>query len=77
MQQPLEVVYESGVFRPVTPPDSAIKEGQRLWVRLIDGPENVLELLGQVYDGLPEEEITDIEKVILDRSNFFGRREQS
>lgn len=76
MEQTLEVIYEDGVFRPVTPPDTSIAEGQRLWVRVADKPESVLDLLGQVYDGLPEEEIQEIEKVMLDRSHFFSVREQ-
>lgn len=76
--QPIDAVYEHGTFRVLDTGTVNIPEGQR--VRLIaepvDKPESVLDLLGQVYDGLSEEEIEDIEEIILDRSNFFGDREQ-
>jgi len=32
------------------------------------------ELAGSVYDGLPKEEIDEIERIVLDRSNYFGSR---
>lgn len=78
MNQTMDAIYEHGVFRVIDSEAVKLPEGQR--VRLIaepvDKPESVLELLGQVYDGLSEEEISEIEKIILDRSNLFGKREQ-
>ena len=75
-QQTLEVIYEGGVFRPIMPPASSIEEGQHLHVLLLETltPEEMTELAGSVYDGLPEEEIKEIERIALDRSSFFGDR---
>ena len=39
-----------------------------------NNPDKIGELAGNFYDGLSEEDITEIEKVMLDRSNFFGER---
>ena len=39
--------------------------------------ESSLELLGQVYDGLSEEEIDEIERIILDRRPWFPERDWS
>jgi hypothetical protein len=34
----------------------------------------MLELAGQVYGGLSNSDIDEIEKIALDRSNFIGER---
>jgi hypothetical protein len=34
----------------------------------------IIELAEKVYEGLSEEDITEMEKIMLDRSNFFGER---
>jgi predicted DNA-binding antitoxin AbrB/MazE fold protein len=79
MQQILNAVYEKGVFRPLQHPD--IAEGQQ--VRLVVetsaplSPDEILELAGQVYEGLSEQEIDEIEEIALDRKNFFGERTAS
>ena len=74
----LDAVYENGVFRPVEPVGEGIKEGERVRLRLLTASAalRALEELTHIYDGLPEEEIEEIEKIILDRNNLFGRREQ-
>jgi predicted DNA-binding antitoxin AbrB/MazE fold protein len=75
-RETLEAVYENGVFRPLKLPK--ITEGQQ--VRLIVEEtsrmrtEDILNLAAQVYQGLSEEEIAEIEKIALDRRNFFGDR---
>lgn len=78
VMQPIDAIYEHGTFRILNTDTVKMPEGQhvRLIAEPVDKPENVLELLGRVYDGLSEEEIEEIEKIILDRSNFFGDREQ-
>ena len=35
--------------------------------------DEILALATQVYEGLSEEEIDEIERIILDRRDFFGR----
>ncbi len=75
MQQTLEVIYEGGVFRPITLPDTPIGEGQRLRIAMlpVEQPEeNVLEMMFHFYDDVPEEEQQEIKKIILDRRDFFG-----
>jgi predicted DNA-binding antitoxin AbrB/MazE fold protein len=71
MKQFVDAIYEGGVFRPVLPLD--LPSGERVRVE-IDVPPKVdvgamLALAHKVYEGLTQEEIADMEKVILDRSN--------
>jgi predicted DNA-binding antitoxin AbrB/MazE fold protein len=74
--QTLDAVYEQGVFRVIHPETVDLSEGQR--VRIIVErrltPKEITELAASVYDGLPAEEIREIERIALDRSNFFGDR---
>lgn len=35
--------------------------------------DDLIELAAQVYDGLTEEEVNDVERLALDRSSFFDR----
>lgn len=74
--QTLDAVYEQGVFRVIHPENVDLSEGQK--VRIIVErrltPKEITELAASVYDGLPEEEIREIERIALDRSNFFGGR---
>jgi hypothetical protein len=37
-------------------------------------PDEMLKLAEQIYEGLSEEEISEIEQIALDRTNFFGDR---
>ena len=69
-------VFEHGVFRVLTPQNIRIPEGQtvRLMVEPVKSPEEILELAGQVYEGLSEQEIREVEDIIFDRSNFFSER---
>lgn len=39
-----------------------------------DKAKTIMELAKRIYEGLSEEDIAEIEKVMLDRSNFFGER---
>ena len=38
-------------------------------------PDEILGLVAQVYAGLSEQEIADVEKIALDRSNFARSRQ--
>jgi len=72
MTQVCEAVYENGVFRPVADATPNLAEGQH--VRLVvetNTPEDILNLAARVYEGLSENEISDIEKITLNRSSFF------
>ncbi|MCA9155157.1 MAG: antitoxin family protein [Planctomycetales bacterium] len=81
MKQIIEAVYENGMFRPLMAVPESISDGQqvRLEIEATNRPSpnnlpDVLNLAGQVYDGLTNEDIDDIERIALDRSSFFDRR---
>jgi len=40
-------------------------------------PDEILDLAGQVYAGLSEQDVDDVERIALDRSNFAGSRQFS
>lgn len=73
----LKAVYENGIFRPLTPVSDDLADGQQ--VDLVvdaadqDSEHNVLRLAANVYAGLSEDDIADIERIALDRSRFFER----
>ncbi len=76
MVQTLEAVFEDGTFRLLEPSAVSLVDGQRvhLTVETEGTPDDVLVLAGQVYDGLSDEEIDDVERISLDRRGFFGDR---
>jgi predicted DNA-binding antitoxin AbrB/MazE fold protein len=79
MQQTVEAIYESGGFRLIDSADLQLFEGQK--VRLIIEPPDQsatspLDLAAQVYEGLSDSQIEEIERIALDRDDFFGERVQ-
>lgn len=74
--QTVEAVYEDGMFRLIQSPKLLIEEGQR--VRLVVDTEpimdDVLALATSVFDGLSEQDISDIEAIAHQRKPFFGDR---
>lgn len=74
MKQTINAIYDKGVFRPLE--NLAISDGKqvRLTVETSSEPIDLLELAAQVYQGLSEEEIDEIEKIVLNRSNFWGEK---
>lgn len=72
MTQVLDAIYEHGTFRLVAPAGIQLAEGQP--VRIIveaDVRQDILELAAQVYAGLSDEDIVDVERTALDRGAFF------
>lgn len=73
MKQAVDAIYEKGVFKPLKKP--TIADGQ--YVRLIVetyaemSAKDMLELATEVYKGLSDEEVREIEAIALDRSNFL------
>ncbi len=68
-----EAVFQNGAFRPVEPVSSAISEGQQ--VRLVvevEETKSVLDLAGEVYADLSDEEVKEVEKIALERRDFFA-----
>jgi predicted DNA-binding antitoxin AbrB/MazE fold protein len=77
MTQTIEAVYQNGLFKPLKPISVEISEGDTVEITIKDkklSPEEMLELAGQVYEGLSPEDVDEIERIALDRSNFFGDR---
>lgn len=71
----VDAVYEDGIFRPVLPVE--LPPGERVRVEIDVKPdvdvEAMLAQFQKVYEGFSPEEIDELEKVILDRSNFSRR----
>jgi predicted DNA-binding antitoxin AbrB/MazE fold protein len=75
MQHAIDAIYENGMFRPVPGEQLSITEGRRVRITVEEEPEpSALQLALQVYDGLSETEIAEIEEIALDRSTFFSQR---
>jgi predicted DNA-binding antitoxin AbrB/MazE fold protein len=75
MRQTLDAVFENGTFKPLAPTSLTLSPGQR--VRLIvetpvEDDEDVIKLASQVYEGLSDEQVDEIENIALDRNSFFG-----
>jgi predicted DNA-binding antitoxin AbrB/MazE fold protein len=72
----IEAVYEHGGFRPITPLDIDLVEGQkvRLVVESMVKPDDILALATQVYEGLSDDQIDSIEQHTRRREDFFGER---
>jgi predicted DNA-binding antitoxin AbrB/MazE fold protein len=76
MTQTLDAVFEDGSFKPLNNGSLPFAEGQR--VRLtVETPaetqDDLIELAAQVYDGLTEKEVNEVERLALDRSSFFDK----
>lgn len=76
MKEELQAVFENGVFRPLRPPRIREGEAVTLLVRSLEetDPEELLSAARAVYEGLTEQELTEIEAAALDRGSFFGER---
>jgi predicted DNA-binding antitoxin AbrB/MazE fold protein len=68
----LEAVYEDGVLRPLE--DPGLEEHQRVLLEIRFEPReqasSALEAWHQVYEGLSEDEVAEVEAMALDRSRF-------
>jgi predicted DNA-binding antitoxin AbrB/MazE fold protein len=76
MSETLEAIYENGVFKPVKAP--RISEGQHVRLTVETGPEatpeELLKLAAEVYQGLSDKQIHEIEAIALNRTDFFRRK---
>ena len=73
MENIFEAIYENGVLKPLEP--IKLPEHQRVTITvqplLIENPDQELESWHQVYAGLSDKEISEIESIALDRSHFM------
>ncbi|HEY0602960.1 MAG TPA: antitoxin family protein [Herpetosiphonaceae bacterium] len=76
MTQTLEAVFENGTFRLLEDPALPLAEGQhvKLTIDAQPAPVDVLAIAGQVYVGLTDDDIDDVERIALDRRTFFTDR---
>ncbi len=75
--QTIEAIYQNGMFKPLKPVSENISEGETVEITIKEkrlSPDEMLELASRVYEGLSDEDINEIEKIALERSNFFGDR---
>ena len=72
IKQTLEAIYENGVFRPLK--SLKLSEGQQVWLmvetNLERTPEDMLNLAAQVYQGLSDEQVDEIEQIALNMRQF-------
>ncbi len=66
----IEAVYEHGVFKPLIPPSLMNGQYVRIAVELYEKKtaDNILGLAAQVYDGLSDQDVDEIETIALNRS---------
>ena len=69
MTHTVEAVFENGTFRPIDPVE--LNNGQHVKLVIEVAENDPLALAREVYVGLTNEEIEEIEEISLDRENFF------
>lgn len=79
MTQTIEAIYQNGIFKPLNPVSEEIAEGKKVKLVVETETDNeeensIMKLAENFYEGLSEEDIQEIEKITLDRSNFFRDR---
>jgi predicted DNA-binding antitoxin AbrB/MazE fold protein len=77
MTQTIEAIYQNGIFKPLMPVSEEIGEGKKVKLTVEAESEEVnpiMKLAENFYEGLSEEDIEEIERIALDRSNFMGDR---
>jgi predicted DNA-binding antitoxin AbrB/MazE fold protein len=75
MRETLDAVFENGTFRPLSPAKVPLAPGQRVRLTVespVQADQDLIELAAKVYDDLTDEQVDEIERLALDRSNFFG-----
>jgi predicted DNA-binding antitoxin AbrB/MazE fold protein len=76
MTQTLDAVFKDGSFKPLSNGSLPFAEGQRVKLTVetpAEAQDDLIELVAQIYDGLTEEDMNEVERLALDRSSFFGR----
>ena len=77
MEQVLEVIYRNDAFMPLKPP--GLPENQRLKITLhLPAEKRAADTLAawqQVYVGLSETDVNEVEAIALDREYFMPERD--
>lgn len=74
--QTFTAIYENGVFRPLEKPELAEGQSVQLIVNTNSSfnPQEMLQLAAEVYEGLSETDVNEIEEIDLNRDYFFADR---
>ncbi|MDF5713911.1 MAG: antitoxin family protein [Rhizonema sp. NSF051] len=77
--QTLKAIYENGVFRPLEKPELAEGQSVQLIVDTTNPltPQEMLQLAAEVYEGLSETDVDQIEEIALKRDYFFTNRSEA
>jgi len=72
----IEAVYEHGVFKPLIPPSLMNGQYGRIAVELYEKKtaDDIPGLAAQVYEGLSDQDVNDIEAIALNRTGFFRKK---
>ncbi len=76
MTQTLDAVFKDGSFKPLNNGSLPFSEGQRVKLTVetpAETQDDLIELAAQVYVGLTEEEVSEVERLALDRRSFFDK----
>lgn len=73
MEKVVEAVYQNGVFTPLEPLDLPEHLRVRITIQVpsTQTPEDILQGWRSVYEGLSDEDTSEIERIALDRSRFM------
>lgn len=77
MKQTIDAVFEDGRFSPLDNPVLPFSQGQQVRLTVedqADSQTDLIELAAQVYEGLSDKEINEIEQIASDRNGFFPDR---
>ena len=73
MDYSLEAIFENGVLKPLE--SLKLPEHQKVMITIqlprVENPDEELESWHQVYAGLSDADICEIESIAFDRSNFM------
>jgi predicted DNA-binding antitoxin AbrB/MazE fold protein len=70
MTQTLDAVFEDGSFKPLNNGSLPFAEGQRVKLTVetpVETRDDLIALAAQVYDGLTEEEVNEVEQLATSR----------
>jgi len=72
--QTLKALYENGVFRPLEKPKLAEGQSVQLTIDTTNpfSPQEMLQLAAEVYEGLSETDVDEIEEIALKRDYVFS-----
>lgn len=73
MDQVIEAIYQNGVLMPLESPKLADNQRVTIVIRELpdEDPDQALQAWHEVYAGLTEEEIDEMQRIVLDRSHFM------